>query len=281
MRVGAGSAANEEGGLHLAKPQGRGLPHIHLHDAVAAGPTAAPGSAAHQCESVPNSARPGARACGELRAVAADMSKYISMAPGLPTSAATIPSAPTGAVTTTGSPAYQSELIKDAMAVVVQKGPPTYFITMTANAKWPEIEALTTPQCALCKAACAGLRGIRRGCMQCKRPQTVIARVFKQKMHKMLDIVKQWEGGLEYYFLVVEFQNRGLPHCHLALRCKDSSSLEQTNAPLNPDAVEVTDSRLRGWRPHIQTEMPRDEFEWEPRHGGPNLSALHGARHDQ
>ena len=124
-----------------------------------------------------------------------------------------------------GSPAYQSELIKDAMAVVVQKGPPTYFITMTANAKWPEIEALTTPQCALCKAACAQrggpLRGIRRGCMQCKRPQTVIARVFKQKMHKMLDIVKQWEGGLEYYFLVVEFQNRGLPHCHLALWCKD------------------------------------------------------------
>ena len=40
-----------------------------------------------------------------------------------------------------GSPAYQTELIKDAMALVVQKGPPTYFITMTANGKWPEIEA--------------------------------------------------------------------------------------------------------------------------------------------
>ena len=70
MRVGAGSAANEEGGLHFAKPQG---PMVR------------------------------------------------------------------------GSPAYQSELTKDAMAVVLQKGPPTYFTTMTANAKCPEIEALTTP----------------------------------------------------------------------------------------------------------------------------------------
>jgi hypothetical protein len=32
-----------------------------------------------------------------------------------------------------GSPMYQDDLKKDAMAVVCRFGPPTYFITFTAN----------------------------------------------------------------------------------------------------------------------------------------------------
>ena len=44
-----------------------------------------------------------------------------------------------------GSSAYQAELTDEAMAVVVRFGPPTYFITMTCNSKWPEIVAMTEP----------------------------------------------------------------------------------------------------------------------------------------
>ena len=107
---------------------------------------------------------------------------------------------------------------------------------MTANNKWPEVEALTKPQCALCKAECARRgcrRGVRCSCTVCIRCPIVTARVFKQKMNQMMDIVKRWEGGMEYYFLVVEWQHRGQPHYHLALRCKDPCTLKQANAPLN------------------------------------------------
>ena len=85
-----------------------------------------------------------------------------------------------------------------------------------------------------------------------------------KKWKKMMQIVKRWEGGFEYYFLVVEFQHRGLPHCHLALRCKDSCDLRKANEALDPQSTTATDSKLASWRPHIQTEMPRDVFKEEP-----------------
>ena len=243
-----------------------------------------------------------------------------------------------------GSAVYQSELVKDAMAVVVRLGPPTYFITMTANPYWPEVEALTTPQCTPCQTALSGANaercdavvaaredaaarseaaaaaadeavdsasasartaavaraaaaraaatlarrfaddarasfraravGLRPGCRACVKCPLVVARVFKQKMERMMGVVKRWDGGVEYYFLVVEFQHRGLPHCHLALRCKDPLTLVQSNrshAESDPARRGVGDfasaaavgqrAREACWRPHVDTEMPRDVFE--------------------
>jgi hypothetical protein len=89
-----------------------------------------------------------------------------------------------------GSPAYQAELTDEAMAVVVRFGPPTYFITMTCNSKWPEIVAMTEPGHA--------------------PSPIVICRVFKQKVEELLERVKKWDGGCMYFFMVVEFQHRGL-----------------------------------------------------------------------
>ncbi len=38
-----------------------------------------------------------------------------------------------------GGPRFMSEKYHDAMAVVAARGPPSLFITMTCNPKWPEI----------------------------------------------------------------------------------------------------------------------------------------------
>jgi hypothetical protein len=45
-----------------------------------------------------------------------------------------------------GSTRYNKRLLEDAMALVARYGKPTFFITFTANAKWPEIRALLDAQ---------------------------------------------------------------------------------------------------------------------------------------
>jgi hypothetical protein len=61
---------------------------------------------------------------------------------------------------------------------------------MTCNSKWPEIVAMTEPGHA--------------------PSPIVICRVFKQKVEELLERVKKWDGGCMYFFMVVEFQHRGL-----------------------------------------------------------------------
>ena len=83
-----------------------------------------------------------------------------------------------------GSPAYQEDLKKDAMACVVRFGPPTYFITVTANPAWEEIRTLAT----------------KSGGDRENPSQLVIARIFKLKLKKLMERIKRWDGGCKYFF---------------------------------------------------------------------------------
>ena len=108
---------------------------------------------------------------------------------------------------TPGSPAYQKQLIEQALTVVQRMGHPTYFITFTCNADWPEIKENLLP-----------------GQVSSDRP-LLVARVFKLKLRRFLATIKKWDGGCAYYFCVVEFQHRGLPHAHIALRVNNPPPL--------------------------------------------------------
>jgi hypothetical protein len=103
---------------------------------------------------------------------------------------------------TPGSPKYQQNLVENALTIVLRKGHPTYFITFTCNANWPEIQENLLP-----------------GQTSSDRP-ILVARVFKLKLKQFLKAICKWDGGCEYYFCTVEFQHRGLPHAHIALRVK-------------------------------------------------------------
>ena len=90
---------------------------------------------------------------------------------------------------------------QDAMAMVREFGKPDLFITFTCNPKWKEItENLLIHQKAN------------------DRPD-LIARVFFQKLKLfMKDIVQRSKLGRKSgYTYSIEFQKRGLPHCHLLL----------------------------------------------------------------
>ena len=101
-----------------------------------------------------------------------------------------------------GSPRKQRKLIADGLAIVRRYGKPTYFLTVTCNPNWPEIR--NHP----------GMSGQNAS----DRPD-VTCRVFHQKLKKILNTLRQGLLGNKIYLLhVVEFQKRGLPHAHLALR---------------------------------------------------------------
>ncbi|XP_043224655.1 uncharacterized protein LOC122382858 [Amphibalanus amphitrite] len=87
------------------------------------------------------------------------------------------------------------------MAIVRAKGKPTLFITITCNPKWPEIANALLP-----------------GQKPEDRPD-LVARVFHLKLRRIIgDLTKQAVFGKPSAFMwVIEFQKRGLPHCHLLL----------------------------------------------------------------
>src|ERR1700734_4521398 len=44
-----------------------------------------------------------------------------------------------------GSNKWSSEQITDSLAIAAAYGPPTFFITMTCNTHWPEIQSILRP----------------------------------------------------------------------------------------------------------------------------------------
>lgn len=94
---------------------------------------------------------------------------------------------------------------QDAMAIVARFGKPTYFLTMTCNPQWKEKqENLYYRQSAP------------------DRPD-LVARVFNAKVKELCtDLLKRHIlEEVDAYVYVIEFQKRGLPHCHMLLIMKE------------------------------------------------------------
>ncbi|XGW02733.1 hypothetical protein V3C99_014623 [Haemonchus contortus] len=104
-----------------------------------------------------------------------------------------------------GSPRSMQQSFQDAMAIVARFGKPTYFITMTCNPQWKEIQ-----------------ENLFSGQTPSDRPD-LVSRVFNAKMRELRsDLFKKHVlGEVQAYVYVVEFQKRGLPHCHMLLIMKE------------------------------------------------------------
>ena len=101
--------------------------------------------------------------------------------------------------TVTGSKRYMHKRLQDALTLTSRFCKPDLFITMTANPKWSEIQdqlpAGFSPQ---------------------SRPD-IVNRVFHLKKSKLIKLIEKDQvfGKLRAYTYTIEFQKRGLPHCHL------------------------------------------------------------------
>jgi hypothetical protein len=106
-----------------------------------------------------------------------------------------------------GSSRHFSKLYQDAMAVVRKYGKPDLFITFTCNPKWPEI-----------------IENLLPGQQPSDRPD-LCSTVFALKRAAIMKDIFQngWFGEPVAYVYAIEFQKRGLPHCHLLIILKSES----------------------------------------------------------
>jgi hypothetical protein len=108
----------------------------------------------------------------------------------------------------TGSPRWEAEQFQDAMTMLMEIGRPDIFITMTCNPAWSEIVENLFPHQ-----------------VTSDRPD-LVARVFDLKKDALVEQVK---GGLfgemDAFVYVIEWQHRGLPHCHMLVTLSKKAKL--------------------------------------------------------
>ena len=123
---------------------------------------------------------------------------------------------------------------QDGMAILRKfGGKPDLFITMTCNPQWPEIK-----------------QELMDGQTAQDRPD-IVARVFKLKKDQLMrDLINgQILGKVVGFLWTVEFQKRGLPHCHILLILSDKDRL------ITPDIV---DSIISAELPPCPSEASTD-----------------------
>ena len=105
---------------------------------------------------------------------------------------------------------FMHKLYQNSMAIVRHFGKPTLFITFTANPNWDEIK----------QAMSANQKPV-------DRPE-IVATVFHLKLQALLKDLKMIYGKFLGTVWTIEYQKRGLPHCHILLFLdKDYSFVER------------------------------------------------------
>ena len=104
-----------------------------------------------------------------------------------------------------GSPRNMIQLYGDAMAIVRDLSRPHFFLTMTCNTQWEEIQSALPPG------------------RQAHHCPWISVRVFAQKFKCLCDdVLKNGVlGKVIGYTWMIEFQKRGLPHAHMLIILDD------------------------------------------------------------
>ncbi|XP_076940361.1 uncharacterized protein LOC143609509 [Bidens hawaiensis] len=134
----------------------------------------------------------------------------------------------------TGGPRYMYKHYQDALAICKVHGIPQYFITFTCNVKWPEIERYMSQFPSL-------------------KPQDrpdVIARVFQIKVRSLIRFLKEKKpfGEVAADLYTIEFQKRGLPHCHFLLWVTPACKIRDENEVDNYISAEIPNPNVD---PHL------------------------------
>jgi hypothetical protein len=109
-----------------------------------------------------------------------------------------------------GSPGSRYEGVQKCTALAVKLGPPTLFLTFTANSEWAEFRAALRPN------------------ESWWHHPHLLCRYFHHRLNELLhDLQEGVSLGVRTSWIVsvVEFQARGMPHAHLLVRLSDVGSL--------------------------------------------------------
>ncbi|XP_071693584.1 uncharacterized protein [Rutidosis leptorrhynchoides] len=140
----------------------------------------------------------------------------------------------------TGGPRYMYSHYLDALAICRTNGNPQFFITFTCNFKWAEIRTFMSnfPQLT-----------------PTDRPDIVV-RIYQQKRKQLLAFLKEDRpfGDVKAVLYTIEFQKRGLPHCHLLLWINSTTSITALDVYTYISA-ELPDSRIDPWGYQVVSDL--------------------------
>lgn len=128
-----------------------------------------------------------------------------------------------------GSRRWSSQQIADSLTIAAERGNPSFFITMTCNPDWPEIQARLRPG------------------QDFSDIPLIVNRVFKQKLTCLLRTLRHMfpnAGGVRYIIQCIEFQKRGLPHAHILIKylrdCVSATDIDMVvSAEIPQDAADA------------------------------------------
>jgi hypothetical protein len=124
-----------------------------------------------------------------------------------------------------GSPRFIQQAYQDSMAICAKFGKPTFFVTFTCNPKWPEIT-----------------NSIPWYHSASDRPD-VVSRVYNLKKNEIVEDIQKRQifGAVTARIHVIEFQKRGLPHCHMLIWI-DKPDIPRTSADIDQTiCAEISD----------------------------------------
>ncbi|KAI7943051.1 hypothetical protein MJO29_012895 [Puccinia striiformis f. sp. tritici] len=115
-----------------------------------------------------------------------------------------------------GSPRHMIQMYQDSVAIAEHYGKPSLFVTMTADPQWDDV-----------------VRALPPGVTASDRPD-IVTRVFELKRNELVEDLTKFHVLGQCLAIVggVEFQKRGLPHCHIML------FLHPDDIPRTPAAVD-------------------------------------------
>jgi hypothetical protein len=118
-----------------------------------------------------------------------------------------------------GSPRHMHEYTQDAMTYVRNYGRPELFITFTCNSAWSDITGNLFP----------GQKSV--DCYD------LIARVFKLKLSKLMDIITKLHiyGETQCWMYSIEWQKRGLPHANILIWLKEKISPSEIDSVISAE----------------------------------------------
>ena len=148
-----------------------------------------------------------------------------------------------------GSKHWVSNQIADSLAIAAALGNPTFFITMTCNTQWPEIQSRLLPGQTFTDVP------------------VVVARVFKRKLTLLLKVLKTMfiNAGKQIYSIhSIEFQKCGLPHAHILVKygspChnpNDIDSIVSAEMPSNPEDANLVRTFMLHHHPSLDRPLSK------------------------
>lgn len=156
-----------------------------------------------------------------------------------------------------GTPPYWQKFMYGVVAMVKQRGIPTWFMTLSCSAlRWPELfEIIGKSQGFNLTDKEIDALTYNERCSMLNLNPVIVAKHFQYRVETFFTEVLMTKanpiGKIVYYALRIEFQMRGSPHLHALIWTSDCPELSHES---KDDYIQLVDQHGQAYLPDIETD---------------------------